>query len=406
MKKLLSILFTIISINALGVEVRGDMMMMISENDTLYVEEIKLNSGLTLTNEGTIYVKKRISLGVGARFINNGTIYVDTTGEISLDMSSTFTNEGRLIFKGNFFPTIDESDTAFVNNGYIECNNFKYKGFGLFIQNGFFFCHQDFDYYIYYISKHEYGVSVGDSSSIVARNVNIERQGNSDIKLGGSWKCEDINITLNDSGGMLELGDIKCKKFRLNNACSWQEVDTTNLQFNGESHIEKISISGYMNVTVNVNGFLAVGNIHGGTPIQVSSPGMVSLCYNPTSEKDYRILNDGGLIFYRGWCGINDSYYWPPNVSVPEEVEIKKGFVMKNEVSYDECMTRYPFVVDEVASSDFAVVGGMVYSAGEIVVYNVAGKAIASAFQAFNVNSLGAGVYFIVAEEGTIKFVK
>ena len=62
--------------------------------------------------------------------------------------------------------------------------------------------------------------------------------------------------------------------------------------------------------------------------------------------------------------------------------------------------------LDEVSAPVFAVEGGMVYSAGEIVVYNVAGKAIASAFQAFNVNSLGAGVYFISAQEGTIKFVK
>ena len=61
--------------------------------------------------------------------------------------------------------------------------------------------------------------------------------------------------------------------------------------------------------------------------------------------------------------------------------------------------------VAEVAPA-FAVEGGIVYSAGEIVVYNVAGKAIASAFQAFNVNSLAAGVYFITAKEGTIKFVK
>lgn len=69
-------------------------------------------------------------------------------------------------------------------------------------------------------------------------------------------------------------------------------------------------------------------------------------------------------------------------------------------------VTAKNVAVDEVASSAFAVVGGMVYSAGEIVVYNVAGKAIASAFQAFNVNSLAAGVYFITAQEGTIKFVK
>lgn len=62
--------------------------------------------------------------------------------------------------------------------------------------------------------------------------------------------------------------------------------------------------------------------------------------------------------------------------------------------------------VGEVAAPSFAVVGGMVYSVGEIVVYNVAGKEIAKASKVFNVNSLAAGVYFITAPEGTIKFVK
>ncbi|MBO7054562.1 MAG: T9SS type A sorting domain-containing protein [Bacteroidales bacterium] len=61
--------------------------------------------------------------------------------------------------------------------------------------------------------------------------------------------------------------------------------------------------------------------------------------------------------------------------------------------------------VAEVAPA-FAVEGGMVYSAGEIVVYNVAGKEIAKASKSFNVNTLAAGVYFITAKEGTIKFVK
>ncbi len=68
--------------------------------------------------------------------------------------------------------------------------------------------------------------------------------------------------------------------------------------------------------------------------------------------------------------------------------------------------TPEPTAVDEVAASAFAVQGGMVYSAGEIVVYNVAGKIVAVASQEFNVNSLNAGVYFITAQEGTIKFVK
>lgn len=62
--------------------------------------------------------------------------------------------------------------------------------------------------------------------------------------------------------------------------------------------------------------------------------------------------------------------------------------------------------VKTVSADKFAVVDGMVYSAGEIVVYNVVGKVVATAFQAFNVNSLEVGVYFITAQEGTLKFVK
>ena len=54
----------------------------------------------------------------------------------------------------------------------------------------------------------------------------------------------------------------------------------------------------------------------------------------------------------------------------------------------------------------FSVVDGVVYSAGEITVYNIVGKPVATASQVFDVNSLQAGVYFIVAQEGTIKFVK
>ena len=68
--------------------------------------------------------------------------------------------------------------------------------------------------------------------------------------------------------------------------------------------------------------------------------------------------------------------------------------------------TGDPTAVKSVASNAFSIIGGMVYSAGEIVVYNVAGKVVATASQSFNVNSLAAGVYFIAAQEGTIKFVK
>ncbi len=61
--------------------------------------------------------------------------------------------------------------------------------------------------------------------------------------------------------------------------------------------------------------------------------------------------------------------------------------------------------VNEV-ESDFAIQNGMVYSAGEIVVYNAVGQVVDSASQEYNVASLAKGVYFISAQEGTIKFVK
>ena len=62
--------------------------------------------------------------------------------------------------------------------------------------------------------------------------------------------------------------------------------------------------------------------------------------------------------------------------------------------------------INTIENAAFAVEGGMVASAGEIVVYNVAGQVVATASQNFNVNSLAKGVYFITAQEGIIKFVK
>ena len=62
--------------------------------------------------------------------------------------------------------------------------------------------------------------------------------------------------------------------------------------------------------------------------------------------------------------------------------------------------------IEPVAANSFSIENGVVYSAGEITVYNIVGKPVATASQVFDVNSLEAGVYFIVAQEGTIKFVK
>ena len=60
-------------------------------------------------------------------------------------------------------------------------------------------------------------------------------------------------------------------------------------------------------------------------------------------------------------------------------------------------------------TDEFTVENGVVSSAGEIVVYNAAGQVVATAYKNFEVKSLDslyADVYFITAQEGTIKFVK
>ena len=62
--------------------------------------------------------------------------------------------------------------------------------------------------------------------------------------------------------------------------------------------------------------------------------------------------------------------------------------------------------IEPVAANSFSIENGVVYSAGEITVYNIAGIPVATASQVFDVHYLEAGVYFIVAQEGTIKFVK
>lgn len=60
--------------------------------------------------------------------------------------------------------------------------------------------------------------------------------------------------------------------------------------------------------------------------------------------------------------------------------------------------------VEEVSAVAFE--NGVVYSAGQIVVYNVAGQIEATASQQFDTKSLNGGVYFITAPEGTIKIQK
>lgn len=63
-----------------------------------------------------------------------------------------------------------------------------------------------------------------------------------------------------------------------------------------------------------------------------------------------------------------------------------------------------PTAVEEVSA--VAIENGVVYSAGQIVVYNAAGQVVATASQEFAIASLEAGVYFVATAEGTAKIVK
>ena len=78
------------------------------------------------------------------------------------------------------------------------------------------------------------------------------------------------------------------------------------------------------------------------------------------------------------------------------------GNISISSIAFEETGTA----INTVENAAFAIEGGMVASAGEIVIYNVAGQIVATASQNFNVNSLAKGVYFITAQEGIIKFVK
>jgi hypothetical protein len=60
--------------------------------------------------------------------------------------------------------------------------------------------------------------------------------------------------------------------------------------------------------------------------------------------------------------------------------------------------------VEEIAAAD-AIVNGVIYSEGAIVIYNQAGQKVAAASQEFAIASLGAGIYFAQTAEGSFSFV-
>lgn len=357
MKKLLSILLFTISLNVLGGEVIIDGRY-IGPDDTVYVERIQM-------------------------------------------YNATLINYGTMIFDDDFdFEPCYNTGVTFINYGRIECNNFKnninqWQWLSTpvqFKQYGAFICHQDFDCIVsaYLV------LSFGENSSTVAKNVNIQKYGNSDLELLGSWKCDDIDITFNDGGRKIMLGDIDCENFTLHN-------NATNLQLEGMAMIEHLSGETWSGATVTVNGGLIIGDKSGNVSIKATEESLISLCYNPSSGKDYDIVSNG-TVCYRIQYDSYDSYYW--SETPLQENDVTGNAICKgNYVSYEECIegNRIFQYIEEIAAAD-AIVNGVIYSEGEIVIYNPVGQRVASTSQEFAIASLGVGVYFAHTTEGQFGF--
>lgn len=108
----------------------------------------------------------------------------------------------------------------------------------------------------------------------------------------------------------------------------------------------------------------------------------------------------------------NDKVNLTANIKITEDAETNviiacipvQGGNGEEEIKFTK--TGDPTAVKAVSTNSFSVVNGIVTSKGEITVYNIAGKPVASAQKSLSTKNLQSGVYFIVAPEGTIKFVK
>lgn len=273
---------------------------------------------------------------------DNQTYIIDENSSLNIERiemgaNSTLINNGTLIFESNFdFSYCYKTGVTFINNGHIECNNFinninQWQWLPApvqFVQNGSFLCHQDFDFVVsaYLV------LSFGENASTAAKNVNIRKYGNQDLELLGSWLCDDMDITFNDGGRKIELGDIQCENFTLHN-------NAANLQLEGMAYIEHLSGETWGGAKVTVNGGLIIGDKNGNVSIKATEDSFVSLCFNPSSGKDYDI-NSNGAVCYRVQYGSDDRNYW--NVSPKEENDVVGNAQCKaNMVSYDECVEGY-----------------------------------------------------------------
>lgn len=270
---------------------------------------------------------------------NNQTYIIDENSSLNVEKiemgaNSTLINNGTLIFENDFdFSSCYKTGVTFINNGYIECNNFRnninqWQWLATpvqFVQNGAFLCHQDFDCIVSAYLVLQFGENV----SMSVKNVNIQKYGNQDLELLGSWLCENVDITFNDGGRRIKLGDIQCENFTLHN-------NATNLQLEGMAMIEHLSGETWGGARVTVNGGLILGDKSGNIRITATNESLISLCYNPSSGKDYDITSEG-MVCYRIQYSADDLHYW--SETPLQENDVTGNAVCKgNYVSYEQCI--------------------------------------------------------------------
>ena len=323
-----------------------------------------------------------LTIAGGETFVidDSQTIYVD---ELVMEANSTLINNGTLIFDSDFdFSYCYKTGVTFINNCYIECENFRnninqWQWLATpvkFVQNGAFLCHQDFDCIVsaYII------LSFGENASTSVKNVNIQKYGNSDLELLGSWLCDDIDITFNDGGRMIRLGDIECENFTLHN-------NAKNVQINGMAKIKNITGDTWGPASLTVDGALIIGE-EDGVNVRGAADSFVSLCYNKTSGKDYNIYSDG-TICYRVQYSADDNNYWATSPKDENDV-VGQATLKANFVSYDECIEGYTHFLSIIATDGFTSEKGEQDAIIDGVYYDILGRKNSSSSIKINSSSI------------------
>ena len=293
MKKIIFIILILFNLNAFGEDifVSSNTNYTIDENTSVTVEKIQMESNSTLINNGEIHIGNLDMSYIyksGVQFINNGTIFCQ---EINMNIN-----------QWNWLPNMFN----FSNSGSIVCSGD-----------------------IYLKLSQRCILQLGENSIIKCNNLVIEKYGSSTLSICGTIKAEEtVDILLND-GGQIEIGDIISEELILRN-------NAKNLTINGMAHLESISSSTWGNSNITIDGAMIIGDIDEHSNLKGSSSSFISLCLNPSSEKDFS-LNSSGTVCYRVKYSEIDSYYWEKDPAF--ENEISGNPVLKaNSISYDECI--------------------------------------------------------------------